>query len=68
MEGIVREICSTPRITKMTKTMPRWEVLAGFALNLTTCDTDGRAWKFDEEDMRTTARQKVDAEEPMSLI
>ena len=48
--------------------MPRSEVLAGFALDLTTHDSDGRAWDFDDEEMRRRARKKVDTEEPMFLI
>jgi hypothetical protein len=68
MKGIVSEIYSTPRITKMIKMLPSSEVLAGFALDLTTCDTDGRAWNFDEEEMRTRARKKFEDEEPMFLI
>ena len=58
LKGIVAEIYSAPRITKTIKMMPSSEVLAGFALDLTTCDTDGRAWNFDEEEMRTRARKK----------
>jgi hypothetical protein len=43
MKGIVSEIYSPPRITKTIKMMPSSEVLAGFALDHTTCDTDLRA-------------------------
>ena len=62
MKGIVSEIYSTPRVTAMIKMMPSSEVLAGFALDLTTCDTYGRAWNFDEAEMRTRARKKFDTE------
>ena len=68
MKGIVSEIYSPPKITKTIKMMPSSEVLAGFALDLTTCDTDGRAWNFDEEEMRTRARNKFDTENPLFLI
>ena len=35
-KGIVSEIYSTPRITKMTKMMQSSEVLSGFALDIAT--------------------------------
>ena len=68
MKAIVSEIYSPPRVTKTIKMMPSSEVLAGFALDLTTHDTDGRAWNFDEEDMRQRARKRQDTEKPMFLI
>lgn len=68
MKGIVSAIYSTPRITKMIKMMPSSEVLVGFALDRTTCDTDGKAWNFDEQGMRTRVGQKADTEEPMFPI
>ena len=68
LKGIVAEIYSAPRVTKTIKMMPSSEVLAGFALDLTTHDVDGRAWNFDEEEMRQRARKKVDKEQPMFLI
>ena len=48
--------------------MPSSDVIAGFALDLTTTDVDGRAWNFDEKEMRDRARKKFHAEEPMFLI
>ena len=49
MKGIVSEIYSPPRATRAIKMMPSSEIIAGFALGLTTTDVDGRAWKFDEK-------------------
>ena len=68
MQGIVFEIYSSPRTTKMVKMMPSSGVLAGSALDLTTHDTDGRAWNSDGEEMRQRARKKVDIEEHIFLI
>ena len=48
--------------------MPSSEVIAGFALDLTTTAVDGRASNFDEKEMRDSARQKLHAEEPMFPI
>jgi hypothetical protein len=64
----VAEIYSAPRVTKTIKMMPSCEVLPGFALDLTTHDTDGRAWNFDEAEMRQRARKRQDTEKPMFLI
>ena len=66
LKAIVSEIYSAPRITKMIKMMPSSEVIAGFALDLTTTDADGRAWNFDEKEMRDRARKKFREEEPKS--
>ena len=48
--------------------MPTSDVIAGFALDLTTRDVDGRAWNSDEEEMRKRARNKFREDEPMFLI
>ena len=68
MTGIVSEIYSPPRVTRAIKMMPSSEVIAGFALDLTTKDVDGRAWNFDEKEMRDRARRKFREEKPMFLI
>jgi hypothetical protein len=68
LKGIVAENYSAPRVTKTIKMMPSSEVLAGFALDLTTHDVDGRACNFDEEETRQRARKKVDKEQPMFRI
>ena len=48
--------------------MPSSQVVAGFALDLTTCDEDGRPWNFDEKEMRDKARKKIQEEKPLFLI
>jgi hypothetical protein len=58
MKGIVSEIYSTPRVTKMIQMMPSSQVWAGFALDFATCDADGRAWNFDGEEMRNQAQAR----------
>jgi hypothetical protein len=68
LKGIVSEIYSPPRITRAITMMPSSEVIAGFALDLTATDDDGRAWNFDEEEMRDRARTKFHKEGPMFLI
>ncbi len=68
MKGIVSEIHSPPRVTRAIKMMPGSEVIAGFAMDLTTTDVDGRAWNFDGQEMRDMARKGFHAEEHMFLI
>ena len=68
MTAIVSEMYSPPIATETIKMMPRSGVLAGFVIDLTTRDTDGRALNFDGEEMRQRARNKQDTEKPMFLI
>ena len=37
-------------------------------MDLTTCDSDGRAWNFDEPDMRERALARVRSDRPMLLV
>ena len=66
--AIVSEIYSPPRVSAVAKLCPSFGILPGFALDLTTHDSDGRHWDFDEEDMRARAWAKVKSEEPLLLI
>ena len=68
MKGIVSEIYSPPRVTRAIKMMPSSEVIAGFALDLTTSDVDGRSWNFDEKEMRDRAKRKLAEDNPMLPI
>ena len=44
----VSEVYSPPRVTAATKLLPELRLLPGFALDLTTKDTDGRVCVRDE--------------------
>jgi hypothetical protein len=68
VKAIVADIYSPPRITKAIKMMPSSKVIAGFALDLTTCDEDGRAWNSDEEEMRQRAKENMATEKLCFLI
>ena len=48
--------------------MPELRLIQGFALDLTTKDSDGRLWDFDEEEMQKRALARVCEERPMLLI
>ena len=41
---------------------------AGWALDLTTCDEDGRPWNFDQVEMRNRAVRRLLKDEPTLLI
>ena len=65
---IVSEIYSPPKVTSVAKLCPSFGILPGFALDLSTSDTDGRAWDFNHDDMQARAWAKIKSEQPMLLI
>ena len=68
LKAIVSEIYSPPRVTAATKLLPELRLIPGFALDLTTADTDGALWDFDSKVMRDRALNKVREQRPMLLI
>ena len=68
IRAIVAEVYSPPRVTAAAKLLPELKLIPGFALDLTTNDADGRAWNFDEKEMRERAMAKLKAEEPQLLV
>ena len=61
----VAEFYSPPRITEMAAKMG---LRAGWSLDLTTNDEDGRAWDFNVPEMRNRAARKVLTDKPLLLI
>ena len=61
------EIYSPLRVSAVAKLCPSYGVLPGFALDLTTNDSDGRHWDFNEEEMRNCAWTKAKEEQPLLL-
>ncbi len=68
IKHLVSEIYSAPRVTRALKMLPHMGLAAGFALDLTGQDEDGREWDFTMAEMRERARRKVAEDEPMVLI
>ena len=68
LRAVVSEVYSPPRVTAATKLLPELRLIPGFALDLTTSDTDGRVWDFDEKEMRDRALARVREERPMLLV
>ncbi len=65
---LVAEIYSAPRVTRALKMLPDMGLKAGFALDLTNCDENGREWDFTVTAMREKARARVEEEKPQLLI
>ena len=68
LKNLVAEIYSAPRVTRALKMLPAMGLTAGFALDLTSSDVDGRVWDFTMAEMRERARQRVAEEKPVVLI
>ena len=68
LKAVVSEIYSPPRVTAATKLLPELKLMPGFALDLTTADTDGQLWDFDSKVMRDRAMAKLKSERPLLLI
>ena len=61
----VAEVYSPPRVAAMARKMG---LRAGWSLDLTTCDTDGKAWGFNSKEMRNRAARKLLRDKPMVLV
>ena len=61
----VAEFYSPPRVATMAS---RMGLRVGWSLDLTTKDTDGRAWDFNVPEMRNRAARLVLKDKPMLLI
>ena len=65
---IVSEIYSPPRVSALAKALPGYGLQPGFALDLTTQDTDGKLWDFNSVEMRRRARRLVQETKPLFLV
>ena len=61
----VAEFYSPPRIIEMARTMG---LRAGWSMDLTTRDTDGRAWDFNIPEMRNRAARRIVTDKPPLVI
>ena len=61
----IAEFYSPPRVAKMARDIG---LRAGWSLDLTTNDSDGRAWDFNDVEMRKRAVRKVFEDKPLLLI
>ena len=68
VRAIVSEIYSPPRVTAACKLLPELKIIPGFALDLTTADSDGKLWDFDDVVMRERALKRVREEKPLLLV
>ena len=68
LRAVVSELYSPARVAATAKLCPSYGIMPGFSLDLTTCDSDGRPWDFDDPEMRDRAWAKVVAEKPLFVI
>ena len=68
MKTIVSEIYSPPRVTELLRRTRSRHLMAGFALDLTVLDEDGRPWDFSSPVKRAKARRLVREQKPYMLI
>ena len=65
MKVEVVEVYSLPRATRMVEQMG---LRSGWALDVTTCDEDGRPWGLDQFEMRNRAARTLLEDKPTLLI
>ena len=68
VKRMVSEIYSPARVSALAKMCPEYDILPGFALDLTVSDIDGRVWDFDDDEMQRRAWAKIHAEAPLMII
>lgn len=64
-QGAVCEVYSPPRIAPVAE---KRGLGPGWSLDLTTCDSEGRPWNFDDPGCRERARQLVRSSRPLLLV
>ena len=52
----------------MSNLCPQYGILPCFMLDLTTSDSDGRAWDFEDLEMQRRAWEKIEREQPLLII
>ena len=61
----VAEFYSPPRMTEMAKKMG---LRAGWSMDITTNDVDGKAWDFNNKEMRNRAARRLLTYKPLLLV
>ena len=67
LRSIVSEIYPAPSITATAARNPRLGIVPGVALDLTTTNSEGKPWDFNEPARRTEA-EKILGEQPPQLL
>jgi hypothetical protein len=68
LKAVVSEIYSPPRVTAAIKLLPELRLIPGFALDLTTADSDFKLWDFDSKEMCERAMRKVKEDRSLLLV
>ena len=68
LRAIVSEVYSAPRVTATATRNPRLGLMPGMALDLTTTNSKGEAWDFNDPANRDEAEKLLDEQRPHLLI
>ena len=68
IKAIVSEIYSAPRVTALARRRRKYGIEPGVALDLTSCDDQGRPWDFNDPGQRQRAEQLLAEQQPEFLI
>ena len=68
LRAIVSEVYSAPRVTNTAKKNPRLGIVPGLALDLTTTNSKGEPWDFNDPARRKEAEKLLDEQRPQLLI
>ena len=61
----VSDVYSPPRVVEHANA---FGIKPGWSLDLTTYDTDGRPWDFEQPETRRRAKKRIEEEKPMFII
>ena len=64
----ITEVYSPPRVIDWAKRLPKYGIVPGLALDLTTRDDNGVPWDFDLAERRGAARRLVAKQKPLFLV
>ena len=65
---VISEVYSPPRVTAAAQNRPSLGLAPGFALDLTTCDEQGRPWDLSDPKVQRRAMDKYTEYDPYMLI
>ena len=68
LRATVSEVYSAPRVTATAKKNPRLGIVPGLALDLTTTNSKGEPWDFNDPARRKEAEKLLDEQRPQLLI
>ena len=68
IRAIVAEVYSAPRVAAIARRVGRLGIIPGLAFDLTTHDSSGQPWDFNNSDQREKAERLLDEQQPLLLM